>query len=183
MSTTTTGTRTYVIDNTHSSAHFSVRHLMISKVRGSFKTISGTVTLPESGPVPTAITVEIDAASIDTGEAQRDGHLKSPDFFDVEKFPNLAFTSTAITASGDESFEAAGELEIHGVKQPVTVTVNVAGQGKDPWGNDRIAYETSFKINRKDYGLVWNQALEAGGVAVGDHIDISIDVETVPKPA
>jgi polyisoprenoid-binding protein YceI len=183
MSTTTTGTRTYVIDPAHSSAHFSVRHLMISKVRGAFKKISGTVNLPESGPIPSAISVEIDAASIDTGEEQRDGHLKSADFFEVEKFPNLTFTSTSITPSGSESFDVAGDLEIHGVKQPVTITVNVAGQGKDPWGNDRIAYEASFKINRKDHGLVWNQALEAGGVAIGEHVDITLDVETVPKPA
>jgi polyisoprenoid-binding protein YceI len=183
MSNTTTATRTYAIDPAHSSAHFSVRHLMISKVRGAFKTISGTIELPESSPIPTAVNVVIDAASIDTGEAQRDGHLKSADFFEVEKFPQLSFTSTSISKVDDETFDATGDLEIHGVKQPVTVKVTIEGQGKDPWGNDRIAYAAAFKISRKDYGLVWNQALEAGGVAVGDHVDIALDVESVPKPA
>jgi polyisoprenoid-binding protein YceI len=115
MSDTTTATRTYVIDPAHSSAHFSVRHLMISKVRGAFKTLSGTISLPDSGPIPTSVNVVIDAASIDTGEAQRDGHLKSADFFDVETFPTLSFTSTSISKIDDESFDAAGDLEIHGV--------------------------------------------------------------------
>lgn len=183
MSNTSTATHTNVIDPAHSSAHFSVRHLMISKVRGSFKTISGTIELPESGAIPTAVHVTIDAASIDTGEAQRDGHLKSADFFEVEKFPNLSFASTSVAKLDDESFNLAGELDIHGVKVPTTIKVTVEGQGKDPWGNDRIAYAANFKINRKDFGLVWNQALEAGGVAVGDHIDIMLDVESIPKPA
>jgi len=183
MSTLTTGTRSYIVDGTHSSAHFSVRHLMISKVRGSFKTVSGTIELPEGSAIPASVNVTIDAASIDTGDAQRDGHLKSPDFFEVEKFPTLSFTSTSITPIDAESFSATGDLEIHGVKQPLTVTINVSGQGKDPWGNDRVAYETAFKINRKDHGLVWNQALEAGGVAVGEQIEITLDVESIPKPA
>lgn len=182
MSTTSTGTRTYVIDPSHSSAHFSVRHLMISKVRGAFKTLSGTIGLPESGPIPTSVNVTIDAASIDTGEPQRDAHLKSADFFDIEKYPTLGFTSTSITAVDAESFDVTGHLDIHGVKAPVTLRVNVAGQGKDPWGNDRIAYEAAFKVNRKDYGLVWNQALDAGGVAVGDQVDVTLDLETIPQP-
>jgi polyisoprenoid-binding protein YceI len=183
MSNTSTTTRTNIIDPAHSSAHFSVRHLMISKVRGSFKTISGSIELPESGAIPTAVNVVIDAASIDTGEAQRDGHLKSADFFEVEKFPNLSFTSTSVVKIDDESFDVKGDLEIHGVKQPVTIRTTIEGQGKDPWGNDRIAYAENFKINRKDHGLVWNQALEAGGVAVGDQIDVALDVESIPKPA
>jgi len=183
MSTTTAGARTYVIDPSHTSANFSVRHLMFAKVRGSFKAISGTVELPESGFFPTSIKVTIDATSIDTGEPQRDGHLKSADFFEVEKFPTLSFTSSAVMPVDGESFDAQGELEIHGVKQPVTLTVANLGQAKDLYGNARIAYETAFKINRKDYGLTWNAALEAGGVAVSDQVEITLDVQILPKSA
>jgi len=182
MSPTATATRSYIVDPSHSSAHFAVRHLMISKVRGSFKRLSGSIELPESGPIPTALTVTIDARSIDTGEPQRDGHLKSADFFEVEKHPTLSFTSTAIKATGDQSFDVTGDIEIHGIKRSMTIPVNVAGQGKDSWGNDRIAYEAAFKINRKDHDLLWNQTLDAGGVAVGDQVDITLDVESVPKP-
>ena len=180
MTTTADSTRTYAIDGAHSSVHFSVRHLMISKVRGSFSAVTGTIDLPAGGAIPLAVNVTIDASSIDTREAQRDGHLKSADFLDVEKFPVLRFTSTSIRPTGAESFDVAGDLEIRGVKRPVTLAASVAGQGKDPWGNDRVAYEASVKISRKAWDLTWNQALEAGGVAVGDEIDITLDVESIP---
>jgi polyisoprenoid-binding protein YceI len=183
MTTTSTGTRSYVIDPAHSSAHFSVRHLMISKVRGTFRTIAGSIELPADGAIPLAISAEIESASIDTRDAQRDGHLKSADFFDVEQFPKLQFTSTRIEATGATGFKAVGDLEIHGVKRSVTLDAEVSGQGKDPWGNQRVAYEATARINRKDFGLVWNQALETGGVAVGDEIDITLDVESIPAPA
>jgi polyisoprenoid-binding protein YceI len=183
MTTTSTTTRSYIIDPTHSNAHFSVRHLMIAKVRGSFSNVAGSLELPVDGAVPSAITAEIDAATIDTRDAQRDGHLKSPDFFEVEKFPKIVFTSTHIEGHSATSFKATGTLEMHGVSQPVTLDVEVSGQGKDPWGNHRVAFEASTKINRKDFGLVWNQALEAGGVAVGEEISITLDIEAIPKPA
>jgi polyisoprenoid-binding protein YceI len=182
---TSTGaaTRAYTIDPAHSSAHFSVRHLMISKVRGTFDRLSGSLVLPADSPIPISISAQIDAASINTRDAQRDGHLKSADFFEVEKFPKLVFTSTRIEPIDGTRFKAIGDLEIHGVKRQVTIDAEVSGQGKDPWGNDRVAYEATTRVSRKDFGLVWNQALEAGGVAVGDEIDITIDVESIPTPA
>jgi polyisoprenoid-binding protein YceI len=183
MTTTSTGTRSYVIDPTHSSAHFSVRHLMISKVRGTFRTLAGSIELPADGAIPVAIGATLEAASIDTRDAQRDGHLKSADFFDVEKFPQLIFTSTRIEPLDATRFKVVGELEIRGAKRSVTLDAEVSGQGKDPWGNARVAYEATARISRKDFGLVWNQALETGGVAVGDEIDITLDVESIPAPA
>ncbi len=180
---TTTDTRAYTIDGSHSAAHFSVRHLMISKVRGTFKTISGTISLPADSGIPSSIDVTIDAASIDTRDPQRDGHLKSPDFFDVEKFPTITFKSTSVKATDATNFEITGDLQIHGVTNSITFSAELSGQGKDPWGNDRVGYEASHKVNRKDFGLVWNQALEAGGVAIGDQVDITLDVEAIPTPA
>jgi polyisoprenoid-binding protein YceI len=184
MTTTpTTATRTYAIDPTHSSANFSVRHLMIAKVRGSFNNITGTIQLAADSPIPVSISAQIDASSIDTRDPQRDGHLKSPDFLHVERHSHLRFTSTSIEPIDATRFKAVGELELHGVKKSVTLDAEVSGQGKDPWGNDRVAFEASTKINRQDFGLVWNQALETGGVAVGDEISITLDVESIPKPA
>jgi polyisoprenoid-binding protein YceI len=181
--TSTTGTRSFTIDPAHSSVHFSVRHLMISKVRGTFRTLSGTIQLPADSPIPIAISAEIDAASIDTRDSQRDGHLKSADFLHVEQYPALRFTTTRIEPVDGTRFKVIGELELRGTKQPVTLDAEVAGQGKDPWGNDRVAYEATTRINRKDFGLVWNQVLETGGVAVAEEIDITLDVESIPSPA
>lgn len=181
MTTTSTATtRTYAIDPAHSSAHFAVRHLAISKVRGVFNTISGTVELPAEGTIPLAVSAEIDAASIDTRDAQRDGHLKSADFLEVEKFSHLRFTSTRIEPVDATRFKVIGELELHGVKQSVTLDAEVTGQGTDPWGNHRVAFEATARINRKDFGLVWNQPLETGGVLVGNEVDITLDVESFP---
>jgi polyisoprenoid-binding protein YceI len=181
--TSTAATRTYAIDPAHSSAHFAVRHLAISKVRGVFKTIAGTVVLPADGTIPVTVSAEIEAASIDTRDAQRDGHLKSPDFFDVENFSHLRFASTRVEPVDATRFKVIGELELHGVKQSVTLDAEVSGHGTDPWGNHRVAFEASTRINRKDFGLVWNQPLETGGVLVGNEIDITLDVETVPVKA
>jgi polyisoprenoid-binding protein YceI len=183
MTTTSTRTRSYVIDPAHTSAHFSVRHLMISKVRGVFRTLAGTIELPADSPIPVAVSAEIEASSIDTRDDQRDGHLKSADFFDVEKFPKLRFVSTRIEPVDATRFKVVGELELHGVKRSVTLDAEVAGQCKDPWGNQRVAYEATARISRKDFGLVWNQSLETGGVVVGDEIDITLDVESIPAPA
>ncbi len=183
MTTSAVAARAYIIDPAHSSAHFSVRHLMISKVRGTFKISSGSIQLPADSPIPVAVSAEIDATSVDTRDEQRNGHLKSADFFEVEKFPLLRFTSTQVEIVDQTKFKVVGELELHGVKQKVTLDAEVAGQGKDPWGNDRVAFEATARISRKDFGLVWNQALEAGGVAVGDQIDITLDVESIPAPA
>lgn len=178
-SDTAASTRTYAIDKSHSSVNFAIRHLMISKVRGTFSTVAGTIVLPPVGFVPTAVSAEIDAASVTTHEEQRDTHLKSADFFDVETFPKMTFTSTEIAASGENAFTIDGTLEMHGVSRPVTLTAELAGHGKDPWGNDRIAYEATTKLNRKDHGMTFNQTLEAGGVLVGEEVEIIINLEAV----
>ncbi len=174
---TTTTSRTYAIDPAHSDAGFSVRHMMLSKVRGRFTKLSGTLQLAD-GDIPTAITVEIDAASIDTHEAPRDAHLRSADFLDVEKYPTLRFASTSIAAKGS-GFTVTGDLTLHGTTKSVTLSGELEGHTTDPWGNDRVAYSATARINRKDFGLGWNQALETGGVLVGEDIDITIDVQAV----
>jgi polyisoprenoid-binding protein YceI len=165
-------------DPTHSGIHFSVRHLMISKVRGAFNKWTGTFEYDEKDPTKSQISVSIDAGSIDTKEPQRDGHLKSADFLDVEKFPTITFKSTLIKKDGDD-YKVDGDLTIHGVTKPVELRVESEGQGKDPWGNDRAGYSLKTSISRKEFGLQWNQALETGGVVVGDKVEIEADVEAI----
>jgi polyisoprenoid-binding protein YceI len=171
----------WTFDPTHSGIHFSVRHLMISKVRGSFNKWTGTFEYDEKDPSKSKISVSIDVNSIDTKEAQRDGHLKSPDFFEAEKFPEITFKSTSIAKDGDD-FKLAGDLTIHGVTKPVELKVESHGQGKDPWGNERAGFSVKATISRKEFGLQWNQALETGGVVVGDKVEIEADIEAI-KPA
>jgi polyisoprenoid-binding protein YceI len=169
---------TYAADPAHSHIDFSVRHLMISKVRGAFESFTATLEVPDGTNLPSAVSAEIDAASIDTRVADRDSHLRSADFLDAATYPKLTFQSRSI--SGDASgFTIEGDLTIHGVTKPVTFDAEFEGSGKDPWGNDRAAYSASAKINRKEFGLTWNQALETGGVAVGEEITISIQLEAV----
>ena len=185
MSTTATTTTptltTWSIDPAHSHVEFAVKHLMISTVKGRFGIITGTVQTDESDPAKGQVEVEIDAASIDTREAQRDAHLKSADFFDVEKFPKLTFKSTRITGVDKDSFTLTGDLTIHGVTRPVTLAVTSEGRGKDPWGGERAGFSATGKIKRSEFGLTWNQVLETGGFVVGDDIKISLDVELVKK--
>jgi len=167
------------IDGSHSTAEFSVRHLMITNVKGRFGTLSGTVDYDPEKPEASQIDVTIDATSIDTRDEKRDAHLRSPDFFDVEKFPSLTFKSTSVKKT-DDGFAATGDLTIHGVTKPVTLEVEgPSDQSKDPWGNTRIGASATAKINRKDFGLNWNAALEAGGVLVGEQVKISIEVSLV----
>jgi polyisoprenoid-binding protein YceI len=169
---------TYNADPAHSHVDFAVRHLMISKVRGAFESFTAQVVVPEDSKLPTSIRAEIDAASIETRVDDRNNHLRSADFFDAENHPKLAFVSTKI--SGTESgFTIDGNLTIRGNTQPVSLRAEFEGGGKDPWGNDRLAYAATTKISRKAFGLTWNQALETGGVAVGDEIEISIQLEAV----
>jgi polyisoprenoid-binding protein YceI len=173
-------TVTYQIDPAHSAAHFSVRHMMISNVRGEFTKVSGRVLFDAENPANSAVEASIDAASINTREAPRDAHLKSADFFDVEKYPEIAFRSTGVAAAGDGELRVKGGLTIHGVTREVTLMVEgPTPEAVDPWGNRRIGATATTKINRKDFGLVWNVALEAGGVLVGEDIKISIDIEAV----
>ena len=171
---------TYQIDTAHTHAQFKVRHLMISNVKGDFDKVSGTVTIDDSNHALSGINVTIDVASISTREPQRDAHLKSPDFFDVEKFPTLSFKSTSVIRRPDDELEVEGDLTIHGVTRKVRLAVEgPTAAGKDPWGNTRIGASAIAKINRKDYGLVWNAALETGGLLVGDDVAITIDAEFI----
>ena len=169
----------YSIDSAHASASFAVRHLMVSKVRGHFSRVTGAITMPGKGLIPLAIEAEIEAASIDTREPQRDAHLRSEDFLHAEKFPKLTFVSTSIESRDDSRFDVHGELTIRGTSRPVTLEAETQGRGKDPYGNDRVGFEARTKINRKNFGLTWNQLLETGGVTVGDEVEITLDVEAV----
>ena len=169
---------TWTIDPTHSSVEFSVRHLMISTVKGRFADVQGTVVLDEANPAASSADITVQVASIDTREPQRDTHLRSADFFDVEKYPKITFRSTPIDGTL-EAFKLNGDLTIHGVTRPVTLDVTHEGRGKDPWGNQRIGFSATGKIKRSDFGLTWNATLETGGFLVGDDVKISIDVEAV----
>jgi polyisoprenoid-binding protein YceI len=180
--TTTAGTTTtWAIDPAHTHVEFAVKHLMISTVRGRFAGVSGTVITNDADPAKAIAEIDIDAASIDTREAQRDAHLKSADFFHVEEHPKLIFKSKRVTDIKGDAFKLIGDLTIHGVTREVALDVTSGGRGKDPWGGERAAFSATTAIKRSDYGLTWNQALEAGGFLVGDDIKISLDVELVKK--
>ena len=172
---------TWSIDPAHSSVEFGVRHLMITTVRGRFTDVKGTVTLDERDPSAGSVAVEIAAASIDTREPQRDTHLRSADFFDVEKFPALTFRSTQIERGAADRFTVAGDLTIHGVTRPVTLDVQAEGESKDPWGGQRAGFTATTKIKRSEFGLTWNQLLETGGLAVSDDVKITLDVQLVKQ--
>jgi polyisoprenoid-binding protein YceI len=169
-------TQAYAIDPAHSSVEFVVRHMMISKVRGRFTGVTGTIEVPQGADVPTAVKVSLDAATIDTHEPQRDGHLKSADFFEVERYPTLQFSSTSIEGKPDR-FKIHGTLEMHGKNQPITLDASYEGRLNDPFGKQRVAYSAQGKLRRSDFGLTWNQAIEAGGVMVSDDIRIEIEIE------
>jgi len=168
----------FTLDAAHTTVAFTVRHLMISKVRGRFGAVEGAIELAPGSDVPAAVDVKIDAASIDTREAQRDAHLRSADFFDVENFSHLTFVSTHVEGTADD-FRVYGDLTIHGVTRQVVLAGELEGRGPDPWGGERVGYSAKTTINRKDFGLVWNQTLELGGVAVGDEVKIELDIEAV----
>jgi polyisoprenoid-binding protein YceI len=176
----TSAATTWNIDPAHSAAEFKVKHMMISNVKGHFAKVSGSLTLDESDLTKSHAEASIEAASIETRDAQRDAHLKSADFFDAEKFPTLSFKSTRISLVRDGELSAEGDLTIHGVTRKVVF--NVEGPTpptKDPWGNTRVGLSATTKINRKDFGLTWNAALETGGLLVGDEVTITLDVEFV----
>jgi polyisoprenoid-binding protein YceI len=167
------------IDPAHSHVEFAVRHLMISTVKGRFSDVAGTVTMHGTDVATAAVDVMIGAASIDTREAQRDAHLRSADFFDVDRFPVLTFKSRRVDARPAGRFALVGDLTIHGVTREVALDVTSEGAGRDPWGNERMGFSAKGVLNRKDFGLVWNQLLETGGIAVGDEVKIAIDVELI----
>jgi polyisoprenoid-binding protein YceI len=172
---------TWEIDPAHSHAQFKVRHLMISNVKGEFTKLSGTVKIDSADLTQSSVEVTVDAASISTRDPQRDGHLKSPDFFHVEHHPAISFKSTKITRT-DGGLELTGNLTIRGVTKPVTFEVDgPTPETKDPWGNVRRGVEATTTIDRKDFGLTWNAALETGGVMVGDKVTITVDAELIKK--
>lgn len=167
------------IDPSHSTAEFSVRHMMITNVKGRFGKLSGTVQYDPAHPELTKLEATIDATSIDTRDEKRDAHLRSADFFDVEKFPTLTFTSTEVKKTGD-GFTALGNLTMHGVTKPIVLEIEGPSDAtKDPWGNTRIGASATAKLNRKEWGLNWNAALEAGGVLVGETVKISLEISLV----
>jgi polyisoprenoid-binding protein YceI len=182
--TTTTATvpaiTTWNIDPAHSAAEFKVKHMMISNVKGKFNGISGSLNLNQSDPTLSTIEATIPVATISTGDEQRDGHLKSADFFDAEKLPTFSFKSTGVKVRGEEELEVTGELTLHGVTKTVKFAVEGPSQpGKDPWGNTRIGLSATTKVNRKDFGLTWNAALETGGVLVGEDVAITLDLQFI----
>jgi polyisoprenoid-binding protein YceI len=176
----TAATTTWKIDPVHTVAEFKVKHLMISNVKGQFTGVSGALTLNDNDLTLSRVEAVIDAASINTREPQRDTHLKSPDFFDVEKYPTLSFKSTHISRNADGELQVAGDLTIHGVTRSVTFEVEgPTPPMKDPWGNTRVGLSATTKINRKDFGLTWSPVLETGGLMVGEEVTLSLEVEFV----
>jgi polyisoprenoid-binding protein YceI len=168
---------TYTVDRAHSEVMFTVRHMTVSKVTGRFNDFTGAVQGDPSKPEASSVEFTIKATSIDTGDAGRDKHLNSPDFFDTAKFPDITFKSSKITAKGAGKFDVAGTLTIHGVAKEVTLPVSMAGPVKDPRGTEKVGFETTTTINRKDYGVNWNRALDAGGVVVSDEVQVTINLE------
>jgi polyisoprenoid-binding protein YceI len=177
-------TTTWQVDPAHTHVEFAVKHLMISTVRGRFSDVAGTVIVAGDDFSRAQIEATVDVAGIDTHEPQRDGHLKSPDFFDVEKYPTMTFRSRNVeqTSLDANQFRLVGDLTLHGVTKEVHLDATLEGLTKDPYGNNRAGFSATGKINRKDFGLGWNQLLETGGVVVGDEVKISIDAEIVATP-
>jgi polyisoprenoid-binding protein YceI len=183
MSTSTStpaATTTWKLDPAHSHAEFKVKHMMISNVKGSFSGLTGDLTEHTTDASLSFIEASIDVSTVNTNDAQRDGHLKSADFFEVEKYPTMSFKSTQVKPDGDGGYKVTGEFTLHGVTKQVTFSVDgPSAPGKDPWGNTRIGLSATTKINRKDFGLNWNAALEAGGILVGEDVHITVEAEFI----
>ena len=177
-------TNKYEIDPAHSSLQFTVRHLMISNVRGAFSGVHGSVTFDQADPASASIEATVDIASVNTNDQARDGHLKSGDFFDVEKYPTITFRSTKVEKKSDSEFTVIGDLTLHGVTKPVTLQVDeLTGEAKDPWGKTRFGASAKTKLKRSDFGLTYNAALETGGVMVGDEVKLDFELEFVKAEA
>lgn len=169
----------FTVDPAHSDVGFSVRHMVFAKVRGHFTKWTAQVAFDASDVSKSSVEVTIDAGSIDTREPQRDAHLKSPDFLDTNKYPTITFKSRRIERTADKHYRLIGDLTIHGVTKETPVDVEELGHGKDPWGNERILFSAKAVLNRTDFGLKWNQALETGGLLIGEKVEVEVDVETV----
>ena len=188
MATTSqpTATTTWDIDPTHSTVEFSAKHMMITTVKGRFRDVTGSIVVDEQNPARSTVDVSFDAKSIDTGVQQRDGHLVSPDFLDVEQFPTVTFRSKRVEgarAESGEEFTVIGDLTIRGTTREVTLAATYEGRGRDPWGGERISFTAKGKIDRRDFGLVWNQTLETGGILVSNDIKITIEAQAVRATA
>jgi polyisoprenoid-binding protein YceI len=171
---------TWKLDPAHSVAEFKVKHMMISNVKGTFSGLSGVLQLDEFNRMDSTVEASIDVATLKTGDDQRDGHLKSADFFEAEKFPVITFKSSSIVSAGGANYDVTGDLTLHGITKSVTLAVeDVSTPAKDPWGNQRIGLSASTKINRKDFGLTWNSPLETGGVLVGETVAITLEVQFI----
>ena len=171
---------TWKLDPAHSHAEFKVKHMMISNVKGSFNGLSGTLTEHPTDATLSSVEASIDVATVNTGDAQRDAHLKSADFFDVEKYPTMTFKSTSVKPNGDGGYNVTGDLSLHGqTRQQTFVVDGPSAPAKDPWGNTRIGLSATAKISRKDFGLNWNAALETGGILVGDDVHITIEAQFI----
>jgi polyisoprenoid-binding protein YceI len=172
----------FTLDPTHTHVGFVVRHMMVSKVKGRFASFAGDITIGQT-PELSSVEVTIDPASVDTREERRDAHLRSPDFFDVEQYPEWRFVSTRLVPTGRRTFDLEGTLTIHGVSRPVTLAVEQEGSVIDPYGNERIGFSATTEIDREDFGLTYNAALEAGGVVVGKQVKLELEIEAVRTPA
>lgn len=173
-------TTTYGIDKAHSEVTFQVRHLL-TRVRGRFSDFEGAINFSETAPEQSSVRLEIRTESIDTSEAARDRHLRSDDFFAADQFPTISFASTRMVKTGDDRFDVTGNLTMRGVTKEITLPVTFLGKAKDPWGHERLAFEAEYALNRKDYGLNWNAALETGGFLVGDEVKIAVSLQVVRK--
>ncbi len=177
MTDTATATTVWTIDTSHSVVEFSVKHMMFATTKGRFPDVTGTITLDNDTLSNSSVEVEIGAASIDTHDAKRDEHLRSADFFDVAQFPTLTFRSTKVESAGGSDLKVTGDLTMHGVTREVVLETEFNGQGTNPWGQGVVSYSAHTKVNRKDFGLNWNAALESGGVLVSDDVKIAIEIE------
>ncbi len=177
---TTAATRSrWVLDPAHTLVEFSVKHMMIATVKGRFTGVSGHIDAALPDLTTATIEVTVEAASVSTADDQRDQHLRSADFLEVDKYPQLTFRNRQIERTGDDEYRLTGELTIHGVTREVEFSATFEGQGKDPWGNERAGFSAETRVNRKDFGLHWNAVLETGGILVGDQVRISIQIEAI----
>jgi polyisoprenoid-binding protein YceI len=177
----TQATTTWTIDPAHSVVELAVKHMMFSTVKGRFPKVAGTIALNEADQTASSVVAEIETASVDTGEPTRDAHLRSPDFLHAETFPLITFRSTEFVPRGRDRVVVVGDLTIHGVTREVSLDVELLGTGLDPWGNQRAGFSATTTINRRDFGLTWNQALEAGGVLVSDQVKISLEIQATAQ--
>ncbi|MEV3914208.1 MULTISPECIES: YceI family protein [Streptomyces] len=169
----------YTIDASHSTIGFTVRHAMVTNVKGKFNEFSGTLHLDGGDPSASTASIDVKMDSIDTGSADRDGHLKSADFFKIEEFPTMTFRSTKAEALGDEDYRITGDLTVLGTTKPLTIDLEFNGAAKDPFGNERVGFEGKAEIKRSEWGLTWNAALETGGVLISDKIKLSFDISAI----